>query len=499
LSLSQTELTTTSQSIATAVALRHGAWLPLAEKPSIKPAKRTRWKVLVLAMAAVDLITIGSAVLIASIARFGAPGLSQGGPSGHRAELWVPFYFLGLLTAGLHSRHRLENPFEELRAIVKGITVGSVLAITVSFSLKFEFSRGWAVISWVLALVLVAVGRYLLRKTVHALRRRGRLRRRVVIVGTHQPAARLLTSVERAPWEGLDVIGFVAADGDRHPTVNKVLGHVSDLRNIVLVNGVEEVLVAPEIDAKSVGELSAALDGVPVDLRFAPGLDGFLPSRIVVHPLGDRPLLAIERAELQPIARIAKRLLDLVLGSVLFLLSLPVLAVCAAAIRIDSKGPVFFRQRRVGLNGTEFRVWKLRTMVADAESKKAALAHGNEADGVLFKLRSDPRVTRVGAFLRKVSLDELPQLINILTGQMTLVGPRPLPAADVARADPQFSRRLRVRPGMTGLWQVSGRSELSYEDFLRLDLLYAQNWSIALDFFILAKTVPVVLFRRGAY
>jgi exopolysaccharide biosynthesis polyprenyl glycosylphosphotransferase len=282
--------------------------------------------------------------------------------------------------------------------------------------------------------------------------------------------------------------------------VSDVLGHVSALPEIVEAHGIEEVLVAPNVTERSATQVAAALDGVPVDLRFAPGLEGFLASRILVHPIGDRPLFAIERAELRPSARVAKRALDLVLGGILVVLSLPILAACAIAIRVDSRGPIFFRQKRVGLNGTEFKVWKLRTMVADAESKRSALADQNEAGGVLFKLRSDPRVTRVGAFLRKVSLDELPQLINILTGQMTLVGPRPLPVADVEGANhPQFSRRLRVRPGMTGLWQVSGRSELSYEDFLRLDLLYAQNWSIALDFFILAKTIPVVLFRRGAY
>jgi exopolysaccharide biosynthesis polyprenyl glycosylphosphotransferase len=247
------------------------------------------------------------------------------------------------------------------------------------------------------------------------------------------------------------------------------------------------------------GRVVSALDGVPVDLRIAPGLEGFRPSALTIHPLGDRALVTVERIELRPTARVIKRVLDLVLGTVLLVPAAIVTAVCALVVRLDSPGPAFFRQCRVGLRGREFTIWKLRTMRTDAEDERSVLETRNEAQGPLFKIQQDPRVTRVGGFLRRTSLDELPQLINVLAGHMSLVGPRPPLPREVARYDDRLGRRLLVKPGITGLWQVSGRSSLSFEDYVRYDLMYVQNWSIALDFYILAKTLPAVLFRRGAY
>src|SRR5439155_21339794 len=198
----------------------------------------------------------------------------------------------------------------------------------------------------------------------------------------------------------------------------------------------------------------------------APRIEGFLPSRVAVHPLGDRPLPSIERVELQPIARVVKRALDVVHGTVFLVLAAPVIAVCAIAVRLDSHGPAFFRQRRVGLRGRQFTVWKLRSMHIDAEERLALLATSNQAEGLLFKMREDPRVTRVGAFLRRTSLDELPQLINVLKGDMSLVGPRPPLPREVAQYRPADMLRLCVRPGLTCLWQVRGRSTLDFDTWM---------------------------------
>jgi lipopolysaccharide/colanic/teichoic acid biosynthesis glycosyltransferase len=183
----------------------------------------------------------------------------------------------------------------------------------------------------------------------------------------------------------------------------------------------------------------------------------------------------------------------------MLLLALPIIGIAALAVKIHSRGPAFFRQRRIGLRGRAFTIWKLRTMIVDAEQKLTEMVEGNGTDELLFKLREDPRVTRVGRFLRRSSIDELPQLLNVVMGQMSLVGPRPPLPDEVARYDEMLGRRLLVKPGITGLWQVSGRAELGVDEYVRHDLLYVQNWSFALDLYILAKTVPAVISGRGAY
>jgi exopolysaccharide biosynthesis polyprenyl glycosylphosphotransferase len=195
----------------------------------------------------------------------------------------------------------------------------------------------------------------------------------------------------------------------------------------------------------------------------------------------------------------AKRAFDLVLTSLGLLLVTPIAALMSVAIKLDSRGPVIFRQTRVGRDGRPFDVWKFRTMCVDAEAKIEELRALNETDGPLFKMKEDPRVTRVGRLLRKTSIDELPQLVNVLRGEMSLVGPRPALPAELLHWDPQLHARLRVKPGITGMWQVSGRSDASFEAYSRLDLYYVDNWSLMDDLTILAKTIPTVLFGRGAY
>ncbi len=221
--------------------------------------------------------------------------------------------------------------------------------------------------------------------------------------------------------------------------------------------------------------------------------------RIHTRPVAGLPLIHVEAPEFRGARKIAKGFLDRFTATVGLTLALPLMIAIAIAIKLDSKGPVIFRQIRVGQGGREFGVYKFRTMVVNADEMLAKLAARNEHDGLLFKMRKDPRVTRVGRILRKYSLDELPQLLNVLVGHMSLVGPRPPLPSEVARYDGDIARRLLVKPGITGLWQVSGRSDLSWEDGLRLDLYYVENWSLATDVVIMWKTIGAVMKSRGAY
>jgi exopolysaccharide biosynthesis polyprenyl glycosylphosphotransferase len=485
---------------ATVVDLR-----PAYERPWVKAVQPNRWRILTLVTASVDLVALTVGLLVASVIR------PEIGPFGHEPGstrwilVWVPLWWIVLLALGLYDRRRIQNPAEELKRLVRGVTVGAAIAALASISVRSSSSRVWDMIAWSLiawgtTLTTVGLGRRAVRKTVHALRRRGRLRRRALIVGTDGSARSLAEDVARAPWEGLDVVGFVSNGGPVVEANGADIGTVEQLRELSIAYGISEVLVAPTVAGNGhLGGVVAALDGVPVDLRIAPSIDRFLPSRLAVQPVGDRALLGVERIELQPAARWLKRLLDLTLGTVLLIAALPILAIVAAAILIDSGRPVFFRQKRIGAQGRSFTMLKLRTMEVDAENRRAALEQSNEAQGPLFKLRIDPRVTRVGRFLRRLSLDELPQLFNVLRADMSLVGPRPPLPEEVATYDSQVGRRLLVQPGMTGLWQVSGRGDLRFEEYVRYDLMYIQNWSIAFDLYILLKTIPAVLSRRGAY
>ncbi len=283
-----------------------------------------------------------------------------------------------------------------------------------------------------------------------------------------------------------------------------VFGYPDEAMHAIDLLDAEVVAVSsdPDLSGPSLRRLAWSLEERAVDLVIAPGLFEVAGPRLSIRPSAGMPLLHVERPAMSGVRRVLKRLADLVLAVALTLLASPVLIAIAVAIRLDSKGSVLFRQTRVGARGETFQMIKFRTMAVDAEKRRAELLQSVAADAgntVLFKMRHDPRVTRVGRLLRRFSLDELPQLINVIRGEMSLVGPRPPLPEEVDAYEFDATRRLRVRPGITGLWQVSGRSDLSWEESLRLDLWYVDNWTVLLDLQVLVRTARAVIHGRGAY
>jgi exopolysaccharide biosynthesis polyprenyl glycosylphosphotransferase len=361
---------------------------------------------------------------------------------------------------------------------------------------------------FVLGLIPVGVGlmltsRLVVRGFVNGQRREGLWSSRMLAVGTSESVRQLLLITRRASSSGLRIVGACVEDAeigsmiDGVPVVGGVLGVASTAERI----DADVVAVAGEgLGSSSIRELGWALEGSGRGLIISPALTEIAGPRVTVSPVEGLPLMWLERPQLGRLPRLVKRSMDIA-GSLIGLLIIsPVLIVTAIAIKSTSRGPVFFKQRRIGVNGTEFTIFKFRSMVVDAEAKRVELMEQNEQDGggVLFKMRRDPRITSVGRVIRAFSIDELPQLLNILAGQMSLIGPRPLAACD-SNYEGRARRRLLVRPGLTGLWQVSGRSELSWDDAVRLDLYYVEHWSFGLDITILVRTISAVLARKGAF
>jgi exopolysaccharide biosynthesis polyprenyl glycosylphosphotransferase len=421
------------------------------------------------------------------------------------AYIVLPLGWLGLLWAnGTYDRRYLGLGSEEFKRIVRtSVTVVAAVSL-LAFSTKTQLSRGTVFTVSVTALSLIVFFRVVARQVLHQARRRtGHGAHRMVLVGTLPEALEVYTAVTRSPAAGLIPVaihitdGYAATRGIETP-VPVYAGR--DVLALVREVGADTIAVCGSASAEpgELRRLAWQLEGTGVDLVVAPQLTDIAGPRVHIRPIEGLPLLHVEEPTLSGPGWLIKNLLDRVVAALGLLALSPLLAVIALGIRMNSPGPVFFRQPRVGHEGRTFRVWKFRTMDVDAEERKATLEELNESDGMLFKIKGDPRIFPFGNKLRATSLDELPQLINVLKGEMSLVGPRPLPAEDGDYLG-DVRRRLLVRPGITGLWQVSGRSELSWDESVRLDLYYVDNWSLTYDLGILWRTIWVVLRRKGAY
>lgn len=394
---------------------------------------------------------------------------------------------------------------EEFRRMFGAGLAVIALVGTMSWLLNLQVARGFMVVALPLAMLATVTQRYLLRKSLHRRRIEGECVQHVVAVGHVAGVVGMVERFRRARYHGMEVVGACVPSGNQDAELEAlgipVLGDLSQVLDAVKLVDADTVavLASPEMDGPALRRLGWALEETRADLVVAPALIEVVGPRIAIRPVCGLPLLHVERPELDGIRRLGKTAVDR-LGSVAALaVLLPVFLAIAVAVRLDSRGPVFFRQDRVGRDGHHFTMLKFRTMVVDAESQVSQLSALDDGNGVLFKMRADPRVTRVGRWLRRYSLDEMPQLINVTGGQMSLVGPRPPLPSEVALYEDDVRRRLLVKPGLTGLWQINGRSDLDWDESVRLDLRYVENWSFAFDLMILWKTAAAVLKGRGAY
>lgn len=413
--------------------------------------------------------------------------------------LWL----IAVQVAGGYEKRFLGAGSDEFRKVLNaGVSLTAGLAL-ISYAVNNELSRLYLVISMPVVVGLDLLTRFAFRKRLHLLRSRGQCMSTVVAVG-HEPAVeQLVNELRREPHHGLDVVAACLAENSDATEVAgvPVVGSLDATADVVrnLGAGTVAVLSCPEMDGVKLRALAWELEKTGTDLCVAPALLDVAGPRTTVRPTAGLTLLHVDHPQLSGPRQVLKDLFDRVVAAAVLVVLSPVLAVLAVAIRITDGGPALFTQTRVGKDGEKFKIYKFRTMVTDAEAHLAELQAKNELDGVLFKMRKDPRVTAIGTWLRKWSLDELPQLFNVLLGEMSLVGPRPALPGEAAQYADHVRRRLVVKPGLTGLWQVSGRSDLTWDESVRLDLRYVENWSLALDLQILWKTLAVIVKGSGAY
>lgn len=416
-------------------------------------------------------------------------------------------WLVALAIAGAYDARRATDFREESRSVAMAALGLTAMIAVVTYLLDVRLPRTVFVLA-VLGLPVVSlIARRAAHAWVAAARRRGDLLERTLVVGRIDRAEALWTTIDAAPEAGYAPVGICAyplpdtplPDVSAHGVA--VRSAATELLPTVDALDVDVVLLAAHSDLSGMPlrRLTWALEERGIDLVINPGLVDVIRPRLAVHPCHGLPLVSVRRPGPYHATQLAKTAYDRVLAALLLVLFAPVLAACALAVRVTSPGPVLYRQTRIGRRGRPFTILKFRTMSVDADARRAALEPSSEGNEVLFKLHRDPRLTRVGHPLRRFSLDELPQLVNVLRGDMSLVGPRPPLPSETARYSTDELRRLHARPGLTGLWQVSGRSDLGWEESVRLDLRYVDNWSPLMDLHILMRTASAVLTGRGAY
>ncbi|MDT0166529.1 sugar transferase [Actinotalea sp. AC32] len=410
------------------------------------------------------------------------------------------FCLLVMVGKGYDLRHLGDGP-TEFQALLRAGAGSAVLLMAGSYSIKAEIPRTLVFVGVPLIALLAFAARYALRKVLHRARVEGDCMKRTVVVGDPAAVGRVVADLAREPYHGYHVTGVClpGVDDDAVQPDVPVVGAIADVPQVVADRAVEVVVVAGSpLSGEALRRLSWALDRAGAQLVVAPDLQEVTSPRLSVRPAAGLSLLEVEVGA--PRGRmVGKTLVDRTLGTMFLLAAALPLGVAALLVRLTSPGPAFYTQTRVGVDGVPFTLYKLRSMYVDADARRARLADQDEGAGVLFKMKHDPRVTPVGRVLRRFSIDELPQLFNVVRGDMSLVGPRPPLLEEVARYEDPVQRRLRVKPGLTGLWQVSGRSDLSWEESVRLDLRYVDNWSLAMDLMILWKTARAVVTGSGAY
>jgi exopolysaccharide biosynthesis polyprenyl glycosylphosphotransferase len=415
-----------------------------------------------------------------------------------------------LLSSGRYRSHRTVPLIDEAWAIIRVCASGAIVFTLALYVSRLDerllgddrISRFWALLFAIFSCLFLLTEKLAIRLTSRYVRSHGFNYRTVLVVGTSPTALRIADSIHGHRFWGYRILGFIRnghAPEEPWPSRHPILGEITDIPRIVESNVVDDVIFAVhrrELDRLE--DLFLSLQEQGIRTRFAMDLFPHTRAQVQLEDLDGMPLLSFATTPTSQLQLMAKRLLDVTVAALLMLIALPIVGMIALAIKVTSGGNVLFRQTRCGLNGRFFTLYKFRTMVEDAEERRRELLHLNEMNGPVFKLRSDPRVTAFGRFLRRFSLDELPQLWNVLRGDMSLVGPRPPIPEEVAKYQRWQRRRLAMKPGLTCLWQVSGRNDLDFDRWMQLDLEYIDSWTPLLDLKILLKTIPAVLSGKGA-
>jgi exopolysaccharide biosynthesis polyprenyl glycosylphosphotransferase len=396
----------------------------------------------------------------------------------------------------------------QLKNLLKATSVATFWLMIVSalFTVR-SFNILNILIFFVVVTGIGIIGRLFLRVLLLSARRSGYNYRFLLVIGANDRASQIAGQIDEKPELGYKIVGFVAESPEAmeswqhqtHPEW-RVLGLLENLRDILIGERVDEVIVCLPMDARfsDIASIVRHARDLGIVVRLMPDLsDGTLLRNLHVEEFENEYVVTLFREQLL-MQLLMKRLLDTALSLVVLIILAPVMLVVAILIKLTSPGPVLFVQNRVGMNQRQFKLYKFRSMVADAEARKLELAHLNERDGPAFKIENDPRITRIGRFIRKTSIDELPQLFNVLSGEMSLVGPRPPLPDEVKKYEWMFRKRLCVKPGITCIWQISGRNNVSFDRWMQMDHEYIENWSLWLDLQILLKTIPAVLLSRGA-
>lgn len=467
-------------------------------------------RLIVAALVTSDLVVLLVACLLAVIIRrpLSVVGVSQDLPVSLVASSVViaAVWMVSLLAFGACNPRHIGAGAELYRSVLMG-TLGAIGVLgAVQFLAGIPLSRPYAVVLFLLGTVLLLVVRAVARRAVNLVRSRGGLRSQVLVIGSTGHVRGIVRTLRREVWLGYEVVGAVSPLSEElsgEVAGVPVLGDESSLLDLVREHRPDIVLftAGSSASAEAFRRVAWQLEAFEVGVIVMPGVSEISGDRIRMRPVAGLPLVHMDLPRSRRALKKGKRAFDIVVSAALLLMLSPILAVIALCVRCGDGGPAIFAQKRVGRDGETIEFLKFRSMVVDAEAKLAELQKQQRDRGndVLFKMSDDPRITRVGRFLRRYSLDELPQLWNVLRGDMSLVGPRPALPREVAEYEDDAHRRLAVRPGITGLWQVSGRSDLSWDDTVRLDLFYVDNWSFVQDLLILFRTVRAVVDSRGAY
>lgn len=460
-----------------------------------------------------DIVFLVLSLFLSYYLRFFRPFFDLARPSytinTHYVFYSVVFIILTLVFFGFYKLYNWDQIYRGSGyyfRIFKAISINIIVIIVVGYLLEtFSFSRIWISLLYIFSIVMLFSSRYIIGEITQKLIKKLDLSSKTLIIGIGENAKRIEDTLKKSSQESFKIVGYIEkeekiAENKNYAKNFHILGCLENLREVVIGSNVQKVIISSkEYRYDEILDMLEKLKGLDVLILMFPGFFEFSVRRMNMREVSGIPLIQVSNVGFYGIDLFQKNLIDFVLGGMLFLIFIPIYLVVGLLIKLDSRGPVFYKQKRYTKGFKPFYIYKFRTMYVGADKRLAKLRKHSEVDGPIFKMKNDPRVTKVGRFLRKLSVDELPQIINVLRGEMSLVGPRPPLPEEVKKYEEWQKKRLNVKQGITGFWQVSGRSELNFEEMVRLDLYYIQNWSIGMDIRILLKTVPAVLFVRGAY